>query len=437
MEFLKRQRKRWSNKKTKSNLVRDAGATESELTGCKGLWFRDKFVKSVSSARTPQSLQNVVSKFESELKRIVLPPPRVADIDQVRKDAQRDSMIINGKIFKQSDSDPLDYLAENIEQSRSPRRGDRDRESVSRSRRFARQILMTSSRTVSGSDSFFVCRTLFQREDFHLTPSVHNGVPTVINVDATGKLIRIKCTNTYKITTQNKDEDLHLTGISMLEWITLKTVIEQSFSLPVQTKGRLNAGERVMCIVIDSGEDETEELTLKEDDAKREENDVKHSSNIVEVRKIPTNEMKVLKVSCNNTTDVSLFNQEKKKEGDDDDEEDLLLLKLPPPPRKTSRRSTSRSPSRSPKRIENKKEYKVRFSLEGSLGLGYHWMKGIGPKIKALRPNSQADGRVRIGDIISHINGTICPKHEREFRKLLVERPLVIRFRKEDKGKCL
>ena len=37
--------------------VRDTGAAESELTGCKGLWFRDKFVKSVSSARAPQSLQ--------------------------------------------------------------------------------------------------------------------------------------------------------------------------------------------------------------------------------------------------------------------------------------------------------------------------------------------------------------------------------------------
>ena len=30
------------------------------------------------------------------------------------------------------------------------------------------------------------------------------------------------------------------------------------------------------------------------------------------------------------------------------------------------------------------------------LGLGYHWIEGIGPKIKALRPNSQADGRVRV-----------------------------------------
>ena len=83
--------------------------------------------------------------------------------------------------------------------------------------------------------------------------------------------------------------------------------------------------------------------------------------------------MKVLKVGCNNTTDVSLFNQEKKKEGDDDDEEDLLLLKLPPPPRRL-RDVRLRKSSRSPKQIENKKEYKVRFSLEDQLGFD-SWMK--------------------------------------------------------------
>ena len=419
MEFLKRQRKRWSSKKKKTNLVRDAGATEDELTGCiKGLKFRDKFVKNVSSARTPQSLHDVLSEFKSELEHIVLPPPRVADIDQVRKDAQRDSMIINGKLFKQSDSDPLDYLAENIERSRSPRRGDSDKESRSRSRRFARQILMTSSRTVSGSDSFFVCRTLFKREDFHLTPSVHKGVPTVIRVDARGTLIRIKCTNTYKITTHNTDEDSD--GVSVLEWIALKTVIEQNFFLPVQSNGRLKSGERVMCITLYSGEDETDEVVVEEKE-------------VIDSKKVPINEMKVLNVSCKSAAPIpTTVEKKKKKKEKDEEEEDLLFLKLPPPPRKSSRRSTSRSPSRSPRQKENKGGYKVRFTLEGSLGLGYHWIEGIGPQIKALRPNSQADGRVRIGDIISHVNGKVCPIYEPDFRKLLVKRPLVMKFRKGD-----
>ena len=49
----------------------------------------------------------------------------------------------------------------------------------------------------------------------------------MIRVDARGTLIHIKCTNTYKITTHNTDEDSD--GVSVLEWIALKTVIEQNF----------------------------------------------------------------------------------------------------------------------------------------------------------------------------------------------------------------
>ena len=242
---------------------------------------------------------------------------------------------------------------------------------------------MTSSRTVSGSDSFFVCRTLFKREDFHLTPSVHKGVPTVIRVDARGTLIRIKCTNTYKITTHNTDEDSD--GVSVLEWIALKTVIEQNFFLPVQSNGRLKSGERVMCITLYSGEDETD------DEVVEEEKEVIDSK-----KKVPINEMKVLNVRCKSAAPIPTTMEKKKKKEEEEEEEDHLILKLPPPPRKSSRRSTSRSPSRSPRQKENKGGYKVRFTLEGSLGLGYHWIEGIGPKIKALRPNSQADGRVRV-----------------------------------------
>ena len=424
MSFLKRFSIGRTRKK-KSVLVRDAGATESELTRCKSLsLFRDKFVEDVCEARSPQALMNVVEKFKSKVERIVLPSSRVADIDQVRKDAQRDSMIINGKLFEQSDADPLEYLAENIERSRSPsRRGSQedreDKESLSRSRRFARQILMTSSRTVSGSDSFFVCHTLFRRDDFHLTPCVHEGEPTIIRVDARGTLIDIKCTNTYKITTHNTEEESNLTGVSVMEWITLKTVIEQKFYLPVQDHGRLNAGERVMSITLKLG-DKKEKMKNETVVAIVDDGD---SSDV----KTTTNEMKVLRVSCNDPWSSPDANNNKKKD-DDEEEVDLALLKLPPPPRKTSRRSTSRSPSRSPK---YDKGYKVVFSSEGPLGLGYQWTDGIGPRIKALRPNSQADGRVRIGDVVSHINGKVCPTNEKDFKGLLAKRPLIIRFRKK------
>lgn len=396
--------------------------TQNEVKECKGLRaFGKVFHDSVRESRSPQGLVNVVFKWKKRLTRIQLPPSSVADIDQVRKDARRDSVVVNGKLFERSEDESLQYLVAQLSMLDEDRKGrDVHRTNASRYGRLARQILMAASRTVSGADSYFVCQHLFltSRPDFHLTPSAHDSLPTRIDiVDRQGDRqdVYIRSTNCYKITTHDHDHADRI-GSPVMEWLSVRTTIRHHFKLPRdEEECRIVHHERWMSLCMFDEEMEEERPVSSSRDRAEESTRSETSLNVRALQIASPSALHVKKMTGTNDDDDS-----------DDDDVDLRI----PPPKPSPERSPVVSPVTSPERP--KERYDVTFT-DGSLGLGYKWIPECGPIVRAIVPNSQADrsvNEIRVGDVVVAINGAPRATVESAFILSLHRRPVVITFKR-------
>jgi len=439
--------KRKGGRKT---LVRDIGATRSEILECEGLKFGGRFNRDVRNTRNPEELSRVVKRWKDSLRKVKLPPPAVADIDQVKKDAQRDVIVINGRLFERRSEDQVRYLAKALTRTegKSCTRG---------SRRLAQQILMRASRTVSGADSYFVCERLFSRPDFfHITP-VAGGkpVPTIVEVVSETEIL-VRATNIYKITTHDRDGP----GINIIEWCNLKTIICQTLDLEasgltLRHKSRhieisTNVASPGASTIPPSAAASSSSLpssashrgasspvTLTKNASENDrDGDRKNARKILEVPK--TVPPLVIRISEHKTQSVSRKNETSSSKDEDDADVDLLLPIEPPEP-------SPRSPQQS---LEDEgpadptdcdESYEVIFS-KGPFGFGFRWIKGLGAVVEALRPGGQAEKseRIRLGDVVCKIGEVADFDGLGTFKKALEAhcntRPLRVRFRRSRRG---
>jgi len=391
-------------------IVRDVGATRSEVLEC--ITFGRKFHRAVERVENPKKLRAHVAKWKRRLANIELPPPSVADIYQVKKDVKRDRMLIDGKLFtRHSKEDPAKFLAELIWK----RAG--QGEKPSRYEALAEKILMRSSRTVSGADTYFVCERLFARPGyFHLTP-FQNGDPKPIRVevDASG-VVEIASTNYYKITTHCDEGQ----GLHIVEWLSLETVDVQVLDLCVKER-RLEHKSRYVS-VRDFDDAIPVERTAERTDLSDRTTEATNDS-VIEEKRASDLADKPLVITIGNvltTAQTSSADAEKESIG-----VDLESLRIEPPnispKHKRSRsRSRSRSPASTCEDDDSKvyRKYNVNFDV-GPLGFGFRWIPGVGAVVRALRPGGQAErsGRVRIGDSVHAVDGFPCIGDREAFRK--------------------
>ncbi|CAN0503221.1 unnamed protein product [Ectocarpus sp. 12 AP-2014] len=152
---------------------------------------RNALKTQVEVSGSDDELLTVLAKFRHTLLGIPLPPPAPVDYDQALKDAQRESIEMNGRLFKGNVDELLKTLRGLIDPLVV---GD---ETLTRA--VCHDIIRASSRTASGGDAYAVMAALLSRpaKGDLLTPSGSGSSPIGISVAAADGEVIITVENSF------------------------------------------------------------------------------------------------------------------------------------------------------------------------------------------------------------------------------------------------
>ena len=146
-------------------------------------------MQQVAIAESVDSFLTVLHQFREALLEIPLPPPSAVDLGQAIKDAQRETIVLNGKAFQ---GDAIGLEAEMLRLV-EPLVVD-----VETAKMLCQDILRASSRTASGGDSYSIGSTILVRRGNLLTPAQVESAPITISIGVDG-VVEIKAENVFTL----------------------------------------------------------------------------------------------------------------------------------------------------------------------------------------------------------------------------------------------
>eukprot|EP01084_Bolivina_argentea_P016044 30062_1 len=146
----------------------------------------------LESNNSLDTVLDVLVKYNNELADLALPRPTTVDFDQAMKDAKRETIYVNEKVFKGD----AEKLMRRLQSLVLPLVGGKEKNLASA---VCRDIIRASSRTAGGGDAYCVVCSIFKQSNdgYMLAPKTAQSKPIIVVVDGERGEVCITVDNSF------------------------------------------------------------------------------------------------------------------------------------------------------------------------------------------------------------------------------------------------